>query len=386
MLTLVAPTAVFAFQTNYSAEFKFEYDFSKEPFETFFSTDFRIAGSTFGSYDLSFSLKGTSLESAKLLLKLDNAKLVLYNNTVFGTTNDPLVLYKISDGKNGIELQYGDYKIVLFQNLDLYYLSAKLNNFFFIVGKRGSIFDVANFAAFDLSHLILTTEIVSQDIGNFSIKNAVMLFNLAEKTNNYGIRYILSGATNTSLPYSPQVLSAQNTLSAWYKFGSNPFFNTYLSTHFNFDEIMNDLEKNTKLGIDISIGAAYANFEKSGLSNIFAFAPSEWGNFLVKIGTGFSLFDFSGRVEYSFGKPIHNSINTLGEIFYGEIGKSFGNISLFGKYQKIIGYYEEKDFFYSEVKFTGFSNSEVRLHIGNGDFYGNNPFKPSGGIYFRLWW
>ncbi|MFN6992407.1 MAG: hypothetical protein ACK4MM_06780, partial [Fervidobacterium sp.] len=302
--------------------------------------------------------------------KLEDIKFSFYNNIAFGTTNDPIVLYRISDGKNGIELESGTYKIALFENLELAYLSANINNYSIILGKRGNLFDLAGFANFNLPVLNINIELVSQNIGNFDVKNMVFFVSLSEKTNNLGVRYTLAGASNTALVYSPQVIQAQNNLISWFKFGDSTLVNSYLNTYFNFDTLVNDFLNNTEIGLDISTkintGSLYLNLKKYGFSNISGLMPNEWGEFQIKVGTNFSLFDFSTRLEYLFGKPIHNSVNTIGELFYGELGKAFGNISFFVKYQKIIGYYEEKDFLYSELKFTGFSNGEVALRVGNG--------------------
>lgn len=390
IFTIFFPSTILAIQMRYSSNFNLEFDFSQDPFTTSFGSDFRINGTAFGTYDLTFSLRGTNLESAKLIFKFGDIKFSLYNNIAFGTTNDPIVLYRISEGKNGIELESGTYKVVLFHNLELAYLAANMNNYSFILGKRGSIFDIAGVIIFPAPSINVSLEMVSQNFGNFDLKNAVLFVNLSEKNNNWGIRYTLAGASNTSLAYSTQVIKAQNNLSTWFKFGNSTLVNSYLNTHFNFDTIMNDFLGNTEAGVDISTGintgTVYLNLKKNGFSNISGYMPNEWGEFLIKIGVNFSLFDFNTRLEYLFGKPVHTSVNTIGEIYYAELGRSFGNVSFFGKYQKIIGYYEEKDFFFSELKFTGFSNGEVALRVGNGDFSGNNPFRPKGGIYFSLWW
>lgn len=377
----------FALQTNYSANFSFTADFSQNPVVTNFGSEFRIMGSSFGSgYDLSFSLKDTNLESAKLVLKFDNFKLSLYDNQIFGTTTDPIVLYQITTGQNGLEFQYDNYKLALFNSIDLMYVLGNIGDMGFIVGKRGSSIDIAASYGVKFAGMNLNVEGIVQNVTSFDVKNLVGFSLLTDQSQNWGIRYVFAGAKDTKLPYSPQTINEQNTLVLWYKFGKSPSFNIYLDTYFGFENPSKNFMDNTTVGLDVNFGQMYLNLKKIGLSDVNGLMPTDWGKFYISAGTQFSIFDFSTRIGYAFGKPIHNSVNTIGELLYGEAGRTFGNISLFAKYQKIIGYYEEKDFFYSEVKFTGFSNGEVAIRIGNGDFNGNNPFVPAGGVYFNLWW
>ncbi|MCX7654787.1 MAG: hypothetical protein N2Z58_08965 [Fervidobacterium sp.] len=386
VFTVFSITA-FALQTNYSANFSFTVDFSQQPFSTNFGSEFRIMGSSLGTgYDLSFSLKGSNLESAKLTLKFEELKLSLYDNQIFGTTNDPIVLYQITTGQNGVEIGYGNYKLVLFNSLDLMYLSGNINEIVFIVGKRGNLIDTAASYNIRLSSANLKTECIIQNITSFDPKNFVGLALLYDQKQNWGVRYVFAGGKDTKLSYSPQEINEQNNLVLWYKFGNSPSFNTYLTTYFGFENPTRDLIDNSVVGLDITLGQMYLNLKKTGFSSISGLLPNNWGKFYIAAGTQFSIFDFSTKLGYGFGKPIHNSISTIGELFYIEASRNFGNISLFSKYQKIVGYYEEKDFFYSEIKFTGFSNGDVVVRVGNGDFDKDNPFKPVGGIYFNLWW
>lgn len=379
-------SSTFALQTNYSANFGFTYDFSEDTLKTSIDTGFRINASSFGSgYDLSFSLKDTSLESAKLVLKFNTLRLSLYDNTTYGSTPDPVVLYQINTGQNGLEFELYPFKLTLFNSLDLMHIQMNFSDALLILGKRGSLFDMALYYNKNFSNINLKSEIVLQDMVHFNIKNSLFYTQISGNNYSWGVTYILAGASDTKLQYSPQVINQQNTVSLWYKLGSINSFNTYINTHFDFETISDDLAKNTEVGMDINFGQMYLNVKKSNFSNITGLMPNQWGNFYFKLGSRISFLDFNSNLGYAFGKPIHSLVNTLGELFYVDMSKNFGNISLFAKYQKIIGYYEEKDFFYSEIKFTGFSNGEVTLRIGDGDFE-KNPFTPVGGIYFNLWW
>ncbi len=369
-------STLFALQTNYSTKFSMSFNFSEEQLKTNFGSEFRITGNSFGSgYDLSFNLNGTNLESAKLVLKFDTLKLSLYDNTIFGSTNDPIGIYKIDSGKNGIEIEYSPFKFVLFNNFDLMYISTNLSDYYIVIGKRGKIFDTALSYSSKFLNNNLKAEVAVKDIANFDVKNTFLFGQFADGSYNWGLTYEFIGSEEK-----------QNTVNLWYKFGNLPSFNTYLNTQFGTDNLTQDLLNNAKVGIDVNLNQFNLSLKKTNLTTFSGLMPTQWGEFLISFGTKFSLAEFNGSLQYTFGKPIHSSVNTIGEIFYGEIGRNFGNISLFAKYQKIIGYYEEKDFLYSEVKFTGFSFGEVKFWIGNGEFDKNNPFIPILGVEFNLWW
>jgi hypothetical protein len=389
-ILIVPLSSTFALQTNYSAKFEFTYDFSEDNLNTNLSTEFRINANAFGSgYDLSFSLKDTSLESAKLVIKNDAFKLSLYDNTTYGSTQDPIVLYKINSGQNGLEVEiYPIFpvKLTFFNTLNLMHAQMNFPDTLLIIGKRDNLFDAAIYYNKTFGSVNFKSEIAAQDLTHFNVKNSLLYTQISENNYRWGGTYILAGASDTSFSYSSQVINQQNMVNLWHRFGSSPSFNTYINTHFNFATLPSDLDKNTEVGLDVNFGQIYLNVKKTGVSNVTGFTPDRWGNFYFAFGSKFSLFDFSGNLGYAFGKPIHNSINTLGELFYLDVSKNFGNISLFSKYQKVIGYYEEKDFFYSEIKFTGFANGEVALRIGDGDFERKDAFKPVGGVYFSLWW
>ncbi|MGQ9855653.1 MAG: hypothetical protein ACUVQF_02880 [Fervidobacterium sp.] len=382
--------SVFALQSTFSANFSLGIDFSNgfNALTSSISTEFRMNPSAFGrDFDFSASLKNSDLESAKLSLKINNIKMNLYKNVGFITTNDPVVLYKIDGGRDGIDINSAIGKLLL--SGEVMYLELPVpavQNHNLIFGKRSNKFDVAFSGYQKLVGLNLNYELIQQDVLNFETKNSFLFFSVAEGNYNWGVRYILAGAPDSRLVLSPTYVSNQNVVSAWYKFGTSPAFNTYVNTNFDFENTVEDLLNNSEAVIDVSYGGLFVNLKKTGFSDITGMMPTEWGKFMVTFGNTFSLMDFSGKASYSFGKPIHTSVNTIGEIYYVELGRSFGNISTFAKYQKIIGYYEEKDFFYGELKFTGFQNAQVSLQIGNGDFAGDNPFKPVFGININTWW
>jgi len=381
-------TSLFAFQSNFSAGFSLQYDFSNEQSIASLSTEFRMNHSVFGKdFDLSLSMKNADLESAKLSLKLFGITTNLYKNVLFIKTTDPVILYKVDSGRDGMDIQLSNIK-VLFSG-DVMYVDTKLTfvqRIGFIVGKRSDKFDAAIYGLQKFGGLNVNYELIQQDLTKFDIKNSVGMVSVAEGNYNWGVRYLLAGATNTTLALSPQYISNQNIVSAWYKFGSQPAFSTYVNTNFSFEKFSDDALKNTEVGMDINYSGAFVNLKKTGFADVTGAMPTEWGKFNVSLGTTFSFMNFSGKFAYSFGKPAHNVVNTIGEVYYVELGRSFGNMNLFGKYQKIIGYYEEKDFFFGELKFTGFQNADFAIQLGNGDFAGDNPFKPVVAFKINAWW
>ncbi len=387
LILIIVSNNLFALQTSFSTNFSVAYDFSAENVGTSFSTEFRMNPSALGKdFDFSASLNGSNLESARLTFTIEGAKVNLYKNTGFIKASDPLVLYKYDSGKDGVEIQTSHFKVV-FSDVVMYAdMKIPFMNTNLLFGKRDEKFDTALYGFLKVSGLNVNYEFVLQDVKNFDIKNSVGMVSVAEGNYNWGVRYLLAGATNTSLALSPQYISNQNIVSAWYKFGSQPAFNTYVNTNFSFEKFSDDVLKNTEVGMDINYGGAFVNLKKTGFADVTGAMPTEWGKFNVSLGTTFSFMNFSGKFAYSFGKPAHNVVNTIGEVYYVELGRSFGNINLFAKYQKIIGYYEEKDFFFGELKFTGFQNADFAIQIGNGDFAGDNPFKPVVAFKINAWW
>ncbi|WP_448377376.1 hypothetical protein [Fervidobacterium sp.] len=381
-------SSLLALQTNFSVNFSLQYDLSDEKPKGSISTEFRMNPSAFGrEYDLSVSLKNADLESARLSLKMEGFKVELYKNISFVKTSDPVILYKIDSGRDGLNILTSDAKFVF--SGDVMYAEAKipyLQGMNLIVGKRNDKFDAAIHGFQKVAGLNVNYELIQQDLKDFNTKNAVALLSVAENNYNWGIRYLLAGATNTSLALSPQYIGNQNTFSAWYKFGSQPAFNTYVNTNFSFEKFSDDVLKNTEVGMDVNYGGAFVSLKKTGFADVTGAMPTEWGKFNISLGTTFSFMNFSGKFAYSFGKPAHNVVNTIGEVYYLELGRSFGNMNLFAKYQKIIGYYEEKDFFFGELKFTGFQNADFAIQLGNGDFAGDNPFKPVVAFKINAWW
>ena len=384
---LILSVSLFSFSTNYSAKFTYSTDFSQQQPNTSLSTEFYINGSSFGSnYDLSFALTGTSLNSSKLSFKFDPFALVVYKNQIYGTSGDQIILYRISDGQNGVSIHYAPLNVYMFNSVDLMYAQYDLDNGNVLIGKRGSDFD----GAIDLSNTFgnfrLVTEFVWQNVNKFDFSDTVYLTAFSDVNSNWGIRYILTPSTTKYLSFSPQVLGNNNVINAWYKIPGKINLNSYVNTKFDFNNVADNLYDNTEVGVDLNYSDVSLNFKKTGLSDVTGVMPDEWGKFTIGTSYNFTMFGLNGKFAYSFGKPAHNTIATLGEVFYVELGKSFGNTSVFGKYQKIIGYYEERDTLYGEIKFAGFNNGQVTVSVGNTDFYNVNTFKPVLNIEFSLWW
>jgi len=384
---LICSASLFSFSTNYSAKFTYSTDFSQQQPNTSLSTEFYINGSSFGSnYDLSFALTGTSINSSKLAFKFDPFGLVVYKNQIYGTSGDQIVLYRISDGQNGVSIHYTPLSVYMFNSIDLMYAQYSLSNGNVLLGKRGSNFDGAIDFSNTFGNFRLATEFVWQNVNKFDFTDTVYLFLLSDVNSNWGIRYVLTPSVTNSLAFSPQTLGNNDIINAWYKIPGKVSVNSYVNTKFNFDNVGDNLYNNTEVGVDLNYSNVSLSFKKTGLSDVSGIMPNEWGKFAIGTSYSFTMLGLNGKFAYSFGKPAHNTIATLGEVFYVELGKSFGNTSVFGKYQKIIGYYEERDALYGEIKLAGFNNGQVTLSLGNTDFYNVNTFKPILNIEFSLWW
>lgn len=384
---LICSASLFSFSTNYSAKFTYSTDFSQQQSNTSLSTEFYINGSSFDSnYDLSFALTGTSINSSKLAFKFDPFALVVYKNQIYGTSGDQIILYQISDGQNGVSIHYTPLSVYMFNSLDLMYAQYGLSNGNILMGKRGSNFDGAIDFSNTFGNFRLATEFVWQNVNKFDFTDAVCLVLLSDANSNWGIRYVVTPSTTKYLAFSPQTLGNNDIINAWYKIPGKLSINSYVNTRFDFDNVGDNLYDNTEVGVDLNYSNVSLSLKKTGLSDVSGIMPDEWGKFAIGTSYSFTMLGFNGKLAYSFGKPAHNTIATLGEVFYVELGKSFGNTSVFGKYQKIIGYYEERDALYMEIKFAGFDNGQVTLSLGNTDFYNVNTFKPILNIEFSLWW
>lgn len=71
-------------------------------------------------------------------------------------------------------------------------------------------------------------------------------------------------------------------------------------------------------------------------------------------------------------------------VFYVELGSHLEIRQFSESIKKIIGYYEERDALYGEIKLAGFNNGQVTLSLGNTDFYNFNTFKPILNIEFSF--
>lgn len=387
LLLIALPLMVFSLSTNSSVRFTLTLDFQNEEPTQSLETEFNLNASAMSSgVDLSFGLIDGSLNTVRVSFKINEVTLDLYKNQIFGSSSDPLVLYSIRDGQDGLSIRFGALDLFAFNTLDLMYAQYGYSNGVLIVGKHGNKFDAAVSFGTNLWDLNLSFEAAWQDFGSLNTNNTVFLISVAGKSFNWGIRYLLSPSSELKLSYSPQLLGSNNITSLWYKFDLfGARFNTYLNTRFNFDEPLAGLVKNSELGLDVTFGDFTAYVRKNGFDDIISIAPTEWGKFSTGFSYSFSLFEGRGKFAYLFGKPAHNTVFTLGEVFYVEYGRSFGNVHLFAKYQKIIGYYEEPGTFFLEAKITGLGNAEAKFWLGNGDFYNNNTFKPVVGVQFGVW-
>ncbi|KAF2956584.1 hypothetical protein [Marinitoga sp. 38H-ov] len=94
-----------------------------------------------------------------------------------------------------------------------------------------------------------------------------------------------------------------------------------------------------------------------------------------------NIFGYYYNLSYIFGNNAVNIENStvynggFSEVLYGTLSKSFGNFNFFGKGMYIYGVIERYKTLYLETKYTGFSNMELLLSLGDGNFGASKEFK-----------
>ncbi|QTA38081.1 hypothetical protein JYK00_00590 [Thermosipho ferrireducens] len=393
---LVSLTVMASFSPSFSLKVTFTLDYTNDyPVITpvyYWTNEFWISGNIFEKdYDLSFSLKDNQINSAKIAISQYDSKITIFKNQKEGSTGDWLSLYIIDypyvdSGQDGVYFNYSGLNVVLFNTLDLRYLQFRGSSFSTFFGKRGSLWDFyldyyLKFSNFNVIGEVVQTGILS-DFSNLSIEKMVFLGGIVEKNWNSGIKYVFFG-NNVEMPYSPTSFESSHNLDIWSKMGN---FTVALKPHFDIDTIVDDFIKRTEIFVDFSNDSIFINLFKKGIEFDDIANPTTWGEFSVTFGTNYSLFGFNGKLSYTFGNPAHNTVRTIGDVYYLELSKSIGNITLFTKFQRIVGYYETRNTFYGELKFTGFSSGELIVKVGNDDFYNVNNFKKVVNIEFNTWW
>ncbi|APT73016.1 hypothetical protein BG95_03590 [Thermosipho sp. 1063] len=369
---------------SYSFKFVYFADFSNG-FPVFvpsynMSTEFRFNMSVLGSdFSGNFSLNGENLESAELDFSKKTFGLYLYKNRIFGNLDDFLGLYNFSTGSDGVMMNYSNFYLFLYNSLSLNYLKYKLNNGLILIGIRDQLKDFL-FQIMLPTFVDIQFEAVYTYDGSVDFEKGIYQFGLVDKNLRWGVKSTFLGK-NVMLPDFTSIdKSNRYFITMWYNADNFGVWGNIKS-----DENGKNFESLSEVGLNFNVSKFSVSLSKIGFDSI-GLTPDLWEKFSFTLKYDYSLFDFNGKISYSFGKPAHNTIGTLGEVYYIEISKTFGNISFFGKAQRIVGVYEIRNTVYAEMKITGFSNGEVKLSIGNGDFYNVNNFKKVVSLEFNTWW
>ncbi|SHH56841.1 hypothetical protein [Thermosipho atlanticus] len=368
----------FSLKLTYTADFT--NNFPELVPSYYISTNFWINTSILGSnFSGTFSIGGSSLDSAELNFSKNKFGFNVYKNRVFGNTDDNLGLYKFDIGSDGIMVKYSNFYLFLYNSLNLNYLKYEGYNKKIVFGSRDNRTDFLFQISFP-TFVNISLETIYTNYENLSFEKGVYQIGITDRNWNWGLKYTYVGS-EVSLPeYTNINIFNKHLINLWYNFQ-----NVSVWTNIKSDENGLNFQDLSEIGFNMNFSNFSASFSKIGF-NDFGLTPEQWGKFNFTINSSFKLFGFNGKVSYSFGNPAHNTIGTLGEVYYLELSKTFGNLSIFSKFQRIVGVYEIRNTLYAELKLTGFSNGEVKLSIGNGDFYNVNTFKEIVSLEFNTWW
>ncbi|NUV00091.1 hypothetical protein XO12_08320 [Marinitoga sp. 1154] len=144
---------------------------------------------------------------------------------------------------------------------------------------------------------------------------------------------------------------------------------------------LNDLEWTINLPFDLPLfGKLNLSVYKKGIEDDWT-NIKKYGDFSFSSNLKGNLLGYYYDISYIFGNRDVNIENStvygggFSEVLYGTLSKSFGNLNLFGKGMYIYGVIERYKTMYLEAKYTGFSNMELLLGIGDGNFGASKEFK-----------
>ncbi|WGS64050.1 hypothetical protein [Marinitoga aeolica] len=252
----------------------------------------------------------------------------------------------------------------------------------------------------------------SYDKGENYLDNNYLIFagnkmNLGKIQNSLYIKYLSSGYKKDYLPdsFSQNIRDEFNidklgiTLEGDYHFKDDNFSNfslDYLKSYFslnnynyvyigmpfennkyNIDNI--EFSVNVPLNLPV-IGNANFSVYKYGLEDNWK-NIKKYKSFSISSNVNGNMFGYYYNLSYIFGNNAVNIENStvysggFSEVLYGTLSKSFGNLNIFGKGMYIYGVIERYKTMYLEAKYTGFSNMELLLSLGDGNFGASKEFK-----------
>ncbi|WP_233186229.1 hypothetical protein [Thermotoga sp. KOL6] len=361
----------FAFSPSDSLKIGYNYDLDSQVGSSY--SELYLSGSNLSG---EFTTKDLRLDSGYIKLDTDTMDLSAYYNRVFGSTGDWLGVYNISSGRNGIELQAFGFRAVTTGDVLYLQYRGNISNFFFstMLGKRNTVNDVY----FDFSwepNLRYFGELGASYLEKADVNNLFYMVGVSTSDWKHGIR-ITGVGSETHLDYCSFVndysIKGDTLVNLWTTLGDFKLWFDYKWK----DQI-------PKYGLEYSKGDVWFKVWKQG-TRIDADILN-WDDFKLEVGKNFNFIGFNGKVSYSFGKPAHDSTTSLGEVFYAELSRSFGNMNFFAKWQYLNTLYTEAYTAYYELKLSS-GNSEFKLALGDGDFSNNVNFVKKFTFEFSTWW
>ena len=370
---LIISSLMFATISGGNLKIGVYYDFSSNSYGTFSELRMRLssAGSDFSG---SAFLKNENIEAFSFTFGNDFLSFGVYKgDKSFPNTDDHLLLYNFSSeafGQDGFTFKIWNVKGVFLVSNDLQYIAGHFGPVKILVGDRKDERDYMvdfsmNTGSNIFGEVVYTTSESSDGIYYHA--------GIASSDWKFGLKYY--GGNDPLLPRFTKIdPSFTNIVSGWYSAEN-------ITTWINLS--LSNLVDESSVGLKIG-NKTWIDLYKKGFSSV-SIDPRKIGEFHISVGGTFGFLGFNGKFSYTFGKPAHNTVRTIGDVYYIEMGRSFGNLGVFFKLQYIVGYYERRFTAYGELKLS-VRNGELKLTFGNGDFYNVNTLQRVLNLEANVWW
>ncbi|AEX85742.1 hypothetical protein XO10_06600 [Marinitoga sp. 1135] len=158
----------------------------------------------------------------------------------------------------------------------------------------------------------------------------------------------------------------------------NDFNYLYVGLAKNFDLNKSEIALNLPFHFNNMFDLTVSGYKKGmedNWSNIkkysdFAISANMKGNFM---NTYYNLLYIFGNKNVEIEDSVVYS-GGFSEVLYGSVSRGFGDVNFFIKGMYIYGAIERYKTLYAEAKYTGFSNSEIILSLGDGNFGASKNF------------
>ncbi|HBF10587.1 hypothetical protein [Thermotoga neapolitana] len=364
----------FSFSPSGSMKVGYSYDLENQTGSNY--TELYLSGNNLSG---EFTTKDLKLDSGYINLDTDLIDFKAYYNRLFGSTGDWMGIYTFDDDgeqRNGVEVTSFGFRGVIAG--DVQYLQYRGNlsdiSFSMMAGKHSSVNDIY----FDFNwepNLRYFGEVGVSYEEKVGAENFFYMMGISSVDWKHGVK-ITGVGSETRLDYCDFVndnsLKGEILANLWTTLGD---FKLWMDYRFK--------SKTPKYGFEYSINDFWFKAWKEGTK--FDSDILNWDDFGMEVGKNFTFIGFNGKVSYKFGKPAHDSTTALGEVFYAELSRSFGNINFFAKWQYLNTLYTKDYTAYYELKVSQ-GSSEFKIALGDGDFSSKTTFQKKVTLEFSTWW